>query len=153
MGSFGRFSKVLSQYFRTVKYLWWHQVLGRVWHRLFRPRLWSAPLPRKALCKGSLSETRPRVRSMTGPDSLVFLNLRAHVGSLSDWNDPTQDKLWPYNFTTLSSKLYDKRPKRIIGFQESRSYLDASGCVPDAAEEGLRPTEPNTSPYCDGPGP
>lgn len=129
MGSFGRFSKVLSQYFRTVKYLWWHQVLGRVWHRLFRPRLWSAPLPRKALCKGSLSETRPRVRSMTGPDSLVFLNLRAHVGSLSDWNDPTQDKLWPYNFTTLSSKLYDKRPKKDNRF--SRKSL-LSSTLPDA---------------------
>lgn len=89
--------KTLSRYFHTVKYLRLQQISGRIWHRLYRPRLSSVNLPRRRLPVGNMREPRFRSPSMTGQDSFVFLNEVGRVVDARDWNDAKREKLWLYN--------------------------------------------------------
>lgn len=83
--------------FHTVKYLKPVQVFGRIWFRLYRPRIDQAlSLPRKPVTGPWVSPCQ-KVESFFGGAEFRFLNHTRTCLFPGDWNNPEWDKLWLYN--------------------------------------------------------
>lgn len=87
----------MIRYWHTLRYLRPVQFYGRVWFRLFRPKIDLRPAPP---CRLLLPERwvlpARRAASLLGPERFCFLNetrdLAAH-----GWDDAALEKLWRYN--------------------------------------------------------
>jgi uncharacterized heparinase superfamily protein len=88
----------LGRYWHTLKYLKPIQFYGRIWFKVYRPRInlnigslvlrgpnnkWQSPIKRSI--------------SMLGPDRFKFLNQEYSLSGNSGWNDAGIEKLWLYN--------------------------------------------------------
>ncbi len=106
MGKFGR-------YWHTLKHLRPVQFYGRVWFRLYRPRI-KAPataLPLR-VPKGDWRRPTARAASMLGPTQFRFLNQTQTLPAQEGWNDCALEKLWLYNlhyFDDLNASEADER--------------------------------------------
>lgn len=81
---------------RTVAPLKPIQLYGRLWFRLAKPRPDHSPAPPRRPC-GEWTPPIRREPSITGPQSVTFLNRPGSIADAGQWNDPGQDKLWLYN--------------------------------------------------------
>lgn len=86
----------IGRLWRTVRYLKWRQVIGRVRFRLARPTLDLSPKPGIRCAEGPWVRPARRNPSLIGPATFRFLG---ETGSLDDhgWDGPTRSKLWRYN--------------------------------------------------------
>lgn len=107
-----RIGLLLVRYWHTVRYLRPSQIVGRLYHAMYRPPLPRDALPRRRAPVGRLVEGRRRRRTMLGPDSFCFLNQPGRVLRPEDWNDSCRDKLWLYNlhyFDDLNAEGAERR--------------------------------------------
>lgn len=86
----------LSRLWHTVRHLKPVQVYGRIWFRLYRPRVDLRPAPHRRLVRGAFIATPDSPASMTGPQQFCFLNESGDLAALG-WDNPACDKLWRYN--------------------------------------------------------
>ena len=83
--------------FHTLRYLKPVQVFGRIWFRLYRPRVNQAlSLPRQPVT-GPWVTPCQKVESLLGAWEFRFLNQSRKCLFPGDWNNPEWDKLWLYN--------------------------------------------------------
>lgn len=88
----------LFRYWETLRWLKPVQFYGRVWFRIYRPRVGTLVVavmlrpPRGTWCLPF-----ERGISMLGADSFRFLNYEHRLSAESGWNSPNLDKLWLYN--------------------------------------------------------
>lgn len=87
----------LRLYYHTLKHLKPVQIYGRLWFRLYRPRLDNRPAPGLREVEKELVEPCRRVCFMTGPMEFCFLGENGCVENAEDWNSPGRAKLWLYN--------------------------------------------------------
>ena len=87
----------LIRLFHTVKYLKPVQIYGRVWHRLYRPRVPSLSSPSIRLPGRTLILPIEKKKTLVAPTRFRFLNQEHGITNASDWNDLSIDKLWLYN--------------------------------------------------------
>lgn len=99
---------MVLRYWHTLRYLRPVQFYGRLWFRLYRPRLDLTSAPKLRLSQGllrteplgkraSLVFPLPRPVSMLGPARFRFLNDTHDALGPDAWNDAARDKLWLYN--------------------------------------------------------
>lgn len=103
---------LLSRYWHTLRYLRFRQIVGRLYHTMYRPHLPRDGLPRRRAPVRDLVEGRRRRQSMLAPDRFCFLNQAGRVSRPDDWNDPGRDKLWLYNlhyFDDLNAEGAERR--------------------------------------------
>jgi uncharacterized heparinase superfamily protein len=100
-------------YWHTLRHLKPVQFYGRLWFRLYRPRVKVtvlSPPPRHA--RGQWQPPSARATSMLGPWQFRFLNREHSLPAESGWNDASLDKLWLYNlhyFDDLNACNADQR--------------------------------------------
>lgn len=91
MGKFGR-------YWHTLRYLKPVQFYGRVWFRLYRPRINArASIQLLRVPRGHWQRPAGRAASMLGPTQFRFLNQAQTLPAQDGWNDDALEKLWLYN--------------------------------------------------------
>ena len=87
-----------SRYWHTLRHLKPVQFYGRLWFRLYRPRInTSTPAPPLRPVPGSWQTPAARAPSMRGPHHFRFLNFDHSLPAQGGWNEPALDKLWLYN--------------------------------------------------------
>jgi uncharacterized heparinase superfamily protein len=106
MGKFGR-------YWHTLQHLKPVQFYGRVWFRLYRPRI-NAPATAQPLRvpKGDWRRPTARATSMLGSTQFRFLNQTQTLPAQDGWNDDALEKLWLYSlhyFDDLNASEADER--------------------------------------------
>lgn len=103
----------LIRYWHTLRHLKPVQFYGRLWFRLYRPRVDSlAAAPALRLAQGFWQAPVARVPSMLGLWHFRFLNHEHSLPAQGGWNDAGQDKLWLYNlhyFDDLNARDADQR--------------------------------------------
>lgn len=84
-------------YLRTIRHLRPTQIAGRIFFRLYHPRVVNRPAP--PLCAPTGAWTQPVANrvAMLGPNRLRLLNVEREIFSASDWNHPGWERLWLYN--------------------------------------------------------
>ena len=104
---------IALRYWHTLSHLKPAQFYGRLWFRLYRPRVNSTVLsspPR--LARGNWQPPAARAASMLGPWQFRFLNREHSLPAQGGWNDAALDKLWLYNlhyFDDLNARNADQR--------------------------------------------
>lgn len=96
---------------RTVVHLRPRQIAGRVWFRLYRPRLRLDPAPPLSPMRGVWVPAAQRVASMLGAERFCFLNDTRSLGD-HGWDDPRLERLWRYNlhyFDDLNAAAAEER--------------------------------------------
>lgn len=88
---------MLLRYYHTLKHLRLTQVIGRIRHRLHRPRPDLSPPPRLRPVTGAWLSHRCGKPAMQGPTHFRFLNEERRLEFPDAWNEPDLDKLWLYN--------------------------------------------------------
>lgn len=88
---------MLLRYYHTLKHLRLTQVIGRVRHRLHRPRPDLSPPAHRRPVTGSWLVHRWRNPAMHGFTQFCFLNDERRLNFPYAWNAPDLDKLWLYN--------------------------------------------------------
>jgi uncharacterized heparinase superfamily protein len=91
-------TSIAIRYFYTLRHLKPVQFLGRLWFRLYRPRVnltVHASPPRPARDKWQSPVARSP--SMLGPQQFRFLNFEHNLPAHDGWNDVNLAKLWLYN--------------------------------------------------------
>ncbi len=93
-----RFLDTVTRYWHTLRYLKPVQFYGRIWFRLYRPKLGAcgAALPLNAK-QGLWQVPVARLPCMLGPQQFRFLNHTHALPAQGGWNDASQEKLWLYN--------------------------------------------------------
>jgi uncharacterized heparinase superfamily protein len=89
---------IALRYWHTMRHLKPVQFYGRLWFRLYRPRVNATILaspPRPA--RGHWQPPAARATSMLGPWQFRFLNRDRGLPAQGGWNDAKLDKLWLYN--------------------------------------------------------
>jgi uncharacterized heparinase superfamily protein len=86
-----------STYFHTLRHLRPRQIVGRLVHRLRRPRPDLRPAPPLRKVPGHWTSACARTPSLLGPDEAVFLNQPRRLQFPQAWNEPGVPKLWLYN--------------------------------------------------------
>ena len=87
----------ISTYWHTVRYLRPVQVYGRVWRRLYRPRVHRATPLRRRIPLGTWTTPAAKPVRLVGPSEFRFLNATHKVATAADWNNAARDKLWLFN--------------------------------------------------------
>ncbi len=85
-----------GRYWQTLRWLKPVQFYGRVWFRLWRPKIVERPSPPRRSHSGPWVTPACRRASLTAPGEFLFLN---EHGALSEcgWDSPDRSKLWRYN--------------------------------------------------------
>ena len=110
------------RFFHTVKYLKPVQIYGRLWFKLYRPRVDLSVAPDTRPMPGMWADPCKKPVSLLRENRFKFLNVTRELKASSDWNHPEWDKLWLYNLhyfdgllawdsgskTTLHSGLIEK---------------------------------------------
>jgi uncharacterized heparinase superfamily protein len=86
----------LPRLLRTLRPLRLVQVWGRVWMRVYRPRVDARPAPPLRAANGTWRGCA-RAPSMLGPAIFRFLNIEHTLESAADWNRADWPRLWRYN--------------------------------------------------------
>lgn len=84
---------------------WWHtlrhlrpvQIYGRLWFRLFRPRIDCAPAPPLRPAARPFAARAWHAVSLIETDTFRFLNETHGLPEMGGWDAPTVSKLWRYN--------------------------------------------------------
>lgn len=105
----------LGRYWNTLRHLKPVQFYGRVWFRLYRPRV-NALATTLALRVPNGEWRRPAARSasMLGPAQFRFLNQTQTLPAQDGWNDDALEKLWLYNLHYFDD----------LNAQDARARLD-----------------------------
>lgn len=91
------FSK-FSRYWETIRRLKLVQFYGRVWYKLYRPRINALTTYQYLrVPKGDWRRPAARGVSMIGPTQFRFLNQTHSLPAQGGWNERTLEKLWLYN--------------------------------------------------------
>jgi uncharacterized heparinase superfamily protein len=101
------------RYWYTLRQLKPVQFYGRLWFRLYRPRVNTTVLtPPLGLERGNWQPPAAQAPSMLGPSQFRFLNHDHSLPAQDGWNDGKLDKLWLYNlhyFDDLNARDADQR--------------------------------------------
>ena len=89
--------RALSQYFNTVRYLTWRQILRRLWFRIYRPAPDLSPAPRRRKATGDWLSPICGKESLRGRWRFEFLNEERELSFPGDWNPSGVSRLWVYN--------------------------------------------------------
>jgi uncharacterized heparinase superfamily protein len=90
--------KKLHRYWQTLRHLKPVQFYGRVWFKLYRPRVnASAAAPTLRVSKGDWARPAARAVAMLASSQFRFLNQTRALPPQGGWNDEGIDKLWLYN--------------------------------------------------------
>lgn len=87
----------MRRYFRTLRYLRPVQIYGRLWFRLYRPRVDLRPAPSLRLRSGKWIAWSWRSPVLLSSTTFQVLNRTRDVRSATDWDNPVESKLWRYN--------------------------------------------------------
>ena len=102
----------ISTLFHTIRYLRPAQIYGRLWFKLYRPKIQLNPTPElRNYAKNWVIPIR-RKSSLLRPWMFRFLNEEYTLNDAKDWDSPTINKLWRYNlhyFDDLNAKEADSR--------------------------------------------
>jgi uncharacterized heparinase superfamily protein len=89
---------IALRYWYTLRHLKLVQLYGRLWFKLYRPRVNATVLtPPLRLARGRWQPPAARATSMLGPWQFRFLNREHSLPAQGGWNDAKLDKLWLYN--------------------------------------------------------
>lgn len=83
--------------FHTVRYLRPVQILGRVWFKVYRPRVDLSPSPARRVPAEVRAARLPGQATLLRPWLFRFLNEEHALVAPQDWDDPAIAKLWRYN--------------------------------------------------------
>ncbi|WP_090578008.1 heparinase II/III family protein [Nitrosomonas sp. Nm58] len=87
----------ITRYWHTLRYLRPVQLYGRVWFRLFHPKIDLRPAPpRRIIDTGQWVLPARRSASLVGAERFCFLNETRELSS-HGWDDASLEKLWRYN--------------------------------------------------------
>lgn len=87
-----------TRYWHTLRHLRPVQWYGRLWFRLWRPRLDPLkPAPARRARAADWKQPASRPSSMLSPDRFRFLNEEHSLAAGAGWDDPGLEKLWLYN--------------------------------------------------------
>lgn len=86
------------RYWHTLRHLKAIQFYGRLWFRIYRPRI-DALVGKSPIRspRGAWQLPIARTSSMLGPSTFKFLNLKHTLPAHDGWNDVALAKLWLYN--------------------------------------------------------
>jgi uncharacterized heparinase superfamily protein len=87
----------IGLYFHTLRHLRPIQVIGRVRHKLLRPRADTRAPPARRMLAAPFAEPAAPESSMSAADEFEFLGLRQRCATPADWNSPRHAALWTYN--------------------------------------------------------
>lgn len=88
----------LGHYWHTLRHLRLEQFYGRIWFKLYRPRLKTTEaVQRLRVPNGAWQMPAARATSMLKPLQFKFLNQTHTIPEHDGWNDAGLDKLWLYN--------------------------------------------------------
>lgn len=88
---------MLLRYYYTLKHLRLTQIIGRIRHKLYRPKPdLRDPAPVRSVA-ALWNTNHTREPAMLGPWLFRFLNHERHLAFPAAWNAPEIDKLWLYN--------------------------------------------------------
>ena len=103
----------LGRYWQTLRHLKPVQFYGRVWFRLYRPRVKTTVFAQTLrVPKGNWHSPAGRAASMLGSTQFRFLNQTHTLPGQGGWNDASLEKLWLYNlhyFDDLNAADVGKR--------------------------------------------
>lgn len=104
----------LGRYWYTLRHLKPVQFYGRVWFRLYRPRV-NVLATTQALRVPNGEWRRPAARaaSMLGPTQFRFLNQTHALPAQGGWNDAALEQLWLYNLHYFDDLNAQDAPARI----------------------------------------
>jgi len=108
--------------FRTVRHLRPVQVYGRLWFRLYRPRIGYKLSVVERTVTGEWAPPCQKETSLIAPDRFRFLNAEHDCKFPGGWNNPRRDKLWLYNlhyFDDLQAKGAGNRKDLHVGLIET----------------------------------
>lgn len=97
----------IARLFHTVRYLKPVQIYGRLWFKLYRPKIRIQPPAIERTIVGEWTQPCKRKQSLITPYRFRFLNVEHDCKFPKDWNNPRWDKLWLYNlhyFDDLQAK-------------------------------------------------
>jgi len=106
------------RYWNTIRWLKPEQIYGRVWFKIYRPRV-VVPVdaPKLRSPQGNWCSPLARRTSMLGPDSFRFLNVEHTLSAPGGWNEPGLDKLWLYNLHYFDDLNAQGAVNRIVWHQ------------------------------------
>lgn len=104
----------LLRFFHTVRYLRPVQIFGRVFFRLYRPKIDQCTALERRNCQGAWRLPVVRVQSRLGPDRFRFLNETHEVRNRADWNNPAWSKLWLYNLHYFDDLNAERAAERSV---------------------------------------
>ncbi len=88
----------LGRYWQTLRHLKPVQFYGRVWFRLYRPRVNTTVFAQTLrVPKRNWLTPAARAASMLGPSQFKFLNQTHTLPGQGGWNNASLEKLWLYN--------------------------------------------------------
>lgn len=87
----------LKTLFHTVRYLRPVQIFGRIWFRLYRPKVQLNPPPPVRTRSANWVTPAQRQSSLLSPWVFRFLNEEHALNDIGDWDNPAIEKLWRYN--------------------------------------------------------
>lgn len=126
----------LPRLWRTLRPLRPVQVWGRVWLRLYRPRVDARPQPPLRLADGAW-RGGARAPSMPGPTTFRFLNVEHTLEQSTDWNHADWPRLWLYNLHYFDDLVADGAVVRNTWHRELIGHWIADN--PPAAGTGWEP--------------
>jgi uncharacterized heparinase superfamily protein len=92
------FLSKVSRYWETLRPLKPVQFYGRVWFKMYRPRVNAhVPIQPLRVPRGRWQRPAARAASMLGPTQFRFLNQIQILSAQDGWNDFEREKLWLYN--------------------------------------------------------
>src|ERR1044071_1438511 len=97
----------LARWVHTISYLKPKQVYGRLWFKLYRPKIDFSPAPPLRPPHSSLFLTIKRPSCLIRPGLFKFLNEEQEISDAAGWDSPSQSKLWRYHlhyFDELSAE-------------------------------------------------
>lgn len=87
----------LSLYFHTLRHLRFEQLVGRLWMRLYRPKVDLSPAPALRAVVGTFQPPIAPAPSLSARNVFSFLNVARTCATAQDWRPQGAEKLWIYN--------------------------------------------------------
>jgi len=87
----------IGRYFHTLRYLRPIQIVGRVRHKLYRPRADTRAPPSRRKVLAPFVAPIALNPSMPRAEEFEFLGVRERCATAADWNRPGRAALWTYN--------------------------------------------------------
>ena len=102
----------IGRYWHTLRHLRLQQITGRLWFKVYRPRVELGRAPPLGTASGRWQPPARRRASIVGQSRFDFLNAQRAVESPDDWDRFEWPRLWRYNlhyFDDLNAQGAERR--------------------------------------------